>query len=191
MPVNKAYIGKLRENLHDYQLKRRDIIRESGDALHFAKRAIFSIHRDDIKEAETKIKQAEDILHKLQVKYKSETKIKQEGSYKMALEEYAEAVLFYQYVTLGNIGSIKAVSVESDSYLGGLCDVVGELYRYAIKAATNRDIETVKKCSEEANGIIGELIEFDFTSYLRTKFDQAKKSAQKLELVVYELSLKD
>jgi len=51
-------------------------------------------------------------------------------------------------------------------------------------------LEMVKKCSQLSNDIIGELIEFNLTSYLRTKFDQAKQANQKLEYVVYELSLK-
>jgi predicted translin family RNA/ssDNA-binding protein len=42
-----------------------------------------------------------------------------------------------------------------------------------------------------ASDIIGELIEFNLTSYLRNKFDQAKSAAQKLEQVVYEVSLRE
>ena len=41
-----------------------------------------------------------------------------------------------------------------------------------------------------AQEIMGELIEFDLTSYLRTKFDQAKQAVRKLEEVVYEVSLR-
>ncbi len=42
-----------------------------------------------------------------------------------------------------------------------------------------------------AQDITGELIEFNLTSYLRNKFDQAKSAVQKIEKVVYELSLKE
>jgi hypothetical protein len=41
-----------------------------------------------------------------------------------------------------------------------------------------------------AQEIIGELIEFNLTSYLRTKFDQAKGAVQKLEEINYQISLK-
>ncbi len=57
-------------------------------------------------------------------------------------------------------------------------------------SATNSDSKTVYACQSMANEIIGELIEFHLTSYLRTKFDQAKQSTQKLEIVVYEMSLR-
>jgi len=69
--------------------------------------------------------------------------------------------------------------------------VPGELYRYAIKSATVRDLKMTKKCAEMAREIIGELIEFNLTSYLRTKFDQAKQAVQKLEQVVYEVSIRE
>ncbi|OGH81709.1 MAG: hypothetical protein A3F93_03095 [Candidatus Magasanikbacteria bacterium RIFCSPLOWO2_12_FULL_34_7] len=189
MSMNKVFMGKIRKELHSYQLKRREIIRESGDALHYAKRAIFSMHRDDMNEAETKIKEAEAIFKKLNIKFKTDKKILYEGSYKAAVEEYVEASIFYQFITTGKISNIKSFAIDSDIYLAGLCDVPGELYRYAIKSATERNDEMVKKCSKMASDIIGELIEFDLTSYLRTKFDQAKQANQKLEHVVYEVSL--
>lgn len=189
--VNKKYLDKIRNELHEYALKRRDVIRETGDALHHAKRAIFAMHRDNQKEADEKLKEAEDVFQKLHVKYKNDEKIRDEGAYKAGIEEFVEAVLFHQFVTTGKIEEIKTLPIDSELYLAGLCDVPGELYRYAIKAATNRDKEMVKKCAAMSNEIIGELIEFNLTSYLRTKFDQAKQANQKLEYVVYEVSLKD
>ncbi len=181
---------KMRESLHAYATERREVIKESGDALHHAKRAIFAMHRNNIDEAEEKLKLAVKILTGLMIKYKKDAEITDEGAFKAAAEEYAEAVLFFQFIKTGKIGKISEMEIESEVYLAGLCDVPGELYRYAIKAATDKDIKTVKKCSAMAEEIIGELIEFNLTSYLRTKFDQAKQANQKLEYVVYELSLK-
>lgn len=189
--INKAYLNKLKKNLHDYALKRREVINQSGDALHHAKRAIFAMHRDNMSEAEEKIRQSEKIFKNLQKKYRNDPKIKNEGAYKAGVEEFVEAVLFHEFLTTGKISEIKNFEIDSDIYLAGLCDVPGELYRYAIKSATEGDIKMVKKCSSMAGDIIGELIEFNLTSYLRTKFDQAKQATQKLERVVYEVLLKD
>ncbi|MDP2693217.1 MAG: hypothetical protein Q8O88_06320 [bacterium] len=188
--INKTFMNKLRKGLHSYQLKRREMIRESGDALHYAKRAIFAIHRDNLLEAEAKIRDCNIIFKKLHTKFNHDKKILNEGSYKAAVEEYVEATLFHQFISSGKIGDIKSFAIEPDVYLAGLCDVPGELYRYAIKAATERNDEMVKRCSKMAGDIIGELIEFNLTSYLRTKFDQAKQANQKLERVVYEVSLR-
>ena len=45
-------------------------------------------------------------------------------------------------------------------------------------------------CNTMAQDIVESLTEFEFTKYLRTKFDQAKQAAHKLEYVVYEVSLR-
>ena len=189
--LDKKYIGTLRTSLHKYASVRREVIKHSGDVLHHAKRAIFALHRDNKSEAMEKLALAENGLLDLIKTYKKEPKIWQEGSFKAALEEYVEAQLFFQFVKGKNLGKLKTVDIPHDVYLAGICDVPGELYRYAIKAATARDTKTVEQCTILAQDIIGELIECNLTSYLRTKFDQAKKAVQKLEIIQYELALRD
>jgi len=187
--LNKNNLKKIKTELHNYHKVRMEVIGKSNEALHHAKRAIFSLHRDNIKEALEKLNTVEKIFKELNKKFAKDA-IASEGAYKAGLEEYVEAKCFYDFITTGKIGEIKNLPIEGELYLAGLCDVPGELYRYAIKAATNKDIKMTKKCSEMGQEIIGELIEFNLTSYLRTKFDQAKQAAQKLEIVVYELSLR-
>lgn len=189
--LNTAYLKSLRERFQEFIAARRDVIAKASEAQHAAKGAIFALQRGSTEEASGKLKQSEIMLSTLTKKYKGDKKILSEGALVAAIEEYVEANLFYQFIASGNIGKITAVALEDESYLAGLCDVPGELYRYAIRAATNRDIDLVKKCAEAANEIIGELIQFNLTSYLRTKFDQAKQAAQKIEQVVYEVSLKN
>jgi translin len=189
--LDKKNISKLRKDLLDYDLKRRDVINQSNNALHSAKRSIFAMHRDNIKEAEGKLKDCEKIFKALNTKYKSDPRIKNEGAYKAAVEEYVEATLFHQFLTTGKIGAIKTMDIQPAVFIAGLCDVPGELYRYAIKSATARDLKKVTECATMAQEIIGELIEFNLTSYLRTKFDQAKGAVNRLENVVYEVSLRD
>ena len=189
--LQKSYLTKIKKNLHAYHSKRGEVIGMSNNALHHAKRAIFALHRDNKKEAVEKIKLVEKSLKDIYKKYKTTPKIFNEGSFKAALEEYVEAKCFFEFLETGKIGEIKTLPIPEEIYLAGLCDVPGELYRYAIKSATNKDIKTTKKCADMAQEIIGELIEFNLTSYLRTKFDQAKGAVNKLQNVVYELSLRE
>jgi len=189
--LDKTYTKQLKKHLHDYAVVRRDVIKVSGDALHHAKRAIFSMHRDNLKEAKEKITQAEKLLSGLVKKYKKHPMMQDEGSYKAALEEYVEAYLMYAFFTKKKLGKVSKLNISAEVYLAGLCDVPGELYRYAVRAATSKDVDTVNLCAKTANEIVGELIEFDLTKYLRTKFDQAKHVVRKIEHVVYELSLRN
>ena len=188
--IDKKYIHAMKDAYQEYATIRRDVIVHSGDALHLAKRAIFAMHRGDLAEAETKMAGAKNICVALQKKYKKKPVFQGEGSYKVALEEYVEARLLYQFVTKGRIKKITDITIPSDIYLAGLCDVPGELYRYAVGAAAKRNLSVVQSCKMMGNSIIGELIEFNFTKYLRTKFDQAKQAVHKLEIIEYELSLR-
>lgn len=188
--LKKSYVEKLKKELHEYALIRRDVIKNSDDALHHAKRVVFDLHRGDFKEADLKLKTVEAIMKDLNKKYKKNPEIQDEGTYMAALEEYVEASLFYQFIVKGDIGEVKGLPVSGEVYLAGLCDVPGELFRYAIRAATNHDIKTAKRCAEVASEIIGELMEFNLTKYLRNKFDQARQAAHKLEMVVYEVTLR-
>ncbi len=187
--IDKRYLNAIKRRLHTYASARRTVIGTSGDALHHAKRAIFSLHRGNAKEAKQKIASSEKLLGSLG-KLNKKIDVEREGSYKAALEEYVEAVLFYRFVMGEKSGKITSIDVPDDVYLAGLCDVPGELYRYAVRAATNDDLKTVKRCEDAAQEIIGELVEFDLTKYLRNKYDQAKRAMQKLEIIQYELHLK-
>ncbi len=189
--LNTAFLSKIRKDLLSYAEIRQRIIKDANEALFHAKRAIFSIHRDQMVEAKEKLETSKSLLIRISKEYVKDIRALEEGAYKAALEEYVEAELLYQFVTTHKIGEIKGIKVSSESYIGGLSDVPGELYRYAIKAATARDQDTVKACAELAEEIIGELVECNLTSYLRNKFDQAKTAVHKLEHVVYELSLRE
>jgi predicted translin family RNA/ssDNA-binding protein len=189
--MKKQYLNKLKKSLHTYASHRRDVIKISGDALHLSKRAIFAMHRENMDEADAKLQDAEKLLKSIATKFKSTPELLDEGSYKAGMEEYVEAALFRQFLEDGKIGEeIKKLSIPRDVFLAGLCDVPGELYRYAIKSATDQDLDAVVECNNMAQEIIETLTEFEFTKYLRNKFDQAKQAAHKLEYVVYEVSLR-
>lgn len=188
--LQKSYLNTLRKQSLAYAQTRRDVIKQSDDALHHAKRAIFAMHREEMTEAKTKLVQAESILLGVRKEHKKDVRAVGEGSYRAAAEEYVEAALLYQFLTTGNIGNIQGIPLDPEVYIAGLCDVPGELYRYAIKSATEKNNAMVKKCSRMGQDIVGALIEFNLTSYLRNKFDQAKHAVQKLEEVDYELSMR-
>jgi len=188
--LDTTLLTTIKKDLLSYADKRQKIIADANEALFHAKRAIFSIHRDDLPESKKRIDISQKKLRMIHTAYGKDYRALQEGAYKAALEEYVEAVCLYQFLTNGRIGKITGVKVSSEAYIAGLADVPGELYRYAIKAATAGDDETVRACATVAGSIVEALIECNLTSYLRNKFDQAKSAVHKLEQVVYELSLR-
>lgn len=190
--LDKKYLDKIKKNLLDYAETRREVIKTSGDALHYSKRIIFSLHKNDKKSALEYEKKAEQLFLLLDKKYKKEPRVFSEGSYKAALEEYTEAKLFLSFIKGGAIGDVsKKIKIEPEVYIGGLADVPGEIYRYAVKAATEHKNDLVKKCLSVSEKIIESLFDMNLTGYSRQKFDQAKTAHSKLEQIVYDLSLRE
>ncbi len=188
--VNKKFFLDLKKDYTFFNRNRREIIGWSSDALHKSKIAIFSIHRGQVEEAARILEEVEKNFIKLEPVFKKSAALRSEGSYKAALEEYVEAKMLYKLVVDKKISPIKEVKVDFDSYLGGLCDTTGELVRLAIREATDGRVKEVEKIRDLITEIMGELIEFNLTSYLRTKYDQAKTNLKKIEQMVYEIKLR-
>lgn len=188
--LDKKFFQEVRVELLNYAQKRREVIKFAGDAQFLAKKTIFSLQGGDIKEAKKILNESKKILTGLSKKYRATADLFDEGSFKAALEEYIEAELFLSFVENKNITKIKDLKVDSNVYIGGLCDVPGEILRFAIKSATERNMAEVKRCYKVAEEIINELIDMNLTGYNRQKFDQAKQALNKIQQVVYEVSLK-
>jgi predicted translin family RNA/ssDNA-binding protein len=133
----------------------------------------------------------ENILSAVEKKQECDSGLTKEGAYNAGLEEYTEAYLFRQFLVGEELSEVKKISVKPNIFVGGLADVPGELYRYAIKSATVRDVVMVKKCQSVSEEIIKAMLDMNLTGYNRQKFDQAKQALSKIEKVVYELSLRD
>ena len=188
--MSNQLFAKLQKNYIAYEEERHLIIKLSSDVLQKAKQAIFSLHRDEIKEAGALLAEAEKIMQDISTKFEEKKKLKFEGSYKAALEEYIEAKLFYMYLTEGKISEIKEVSADADDYLGAVTDYTGELLRKAVLLATEGKYKEVKKIKEEMSSVLAELIKLNLTGYLRTKYDAAKRNLKRMEEMLYEITIK-
>ncbi|MDD4900914.1 MAG: hypothetical protein PHS62_02255 [Patescibacteria group bacterium] len=187
--INKKFIQQLKKEHDAHAGEGRQIVSLSNIVLHDAKKAIFSLHRDDLASAKQTLGEVEAILINLEKKF-SFTRLEEEGAYRAAVEEYAEAKMFFLVMTGKKVDKIKEVKLDYESYLGGLSDLIGELVRRAIKMATDGKFGEVKKIHQIADEVMAELVEFDMRSYLRTKYDQAKGHLRKLEQINYEINLR-
>jgi predicted translin family RNA/ssDNA-binding protein len=185
----KQYLDVIKTHTLAYQEIRRIVIKESGDALHHAKKSIFAVQRGDMSLALLERTHAETILVGLVTSYKKTPEFQLEGAFRAAIEEYVEATIFFQCVTNAPIKKITSVPIPDEVFIAGLADVPGELYRYALNKGTQHDIDEVLRVKVIAEDIVESLIEFDLTKQLRNKFDQAKSALHKIEQVAYELSV--
>lgn len=187
--INKKFIQQLKKEFDANGNERRQIISLSNVVLHDAKKAIFSLHRNDISSAEKILKEIGGILISLEKKFGYD-RLVAEGAYKAAAEEYVEAKMFFLVITGQRVDKIKELKLDYESYLGGISDLIGELVRLCLKMATEGKYGEVKKIHKIADDIMAELVEFDMRSYLRTKYDQAKGHLRKIEQINYEINLK-
>ncbi len=194
------------EELHS-RIEHRDNLREKlikrcRDAQKAAKQSIFALHRPDFKRAGRLIDDCEKIVKNDLLPIVQEDPSLHYGSYANVLEEYAEAKLFQVWlVGNGNGGSkgqlltpkeFTTFELEPGEYLGGLCDLTGEVGRYAVQRGTERDSDGVQFCLETNLSILfalETLQKFPSGSYVHKKMDQLRRSVEKLERMLYELSL--
>ncbi len=188
--LSPKLFSRLKKEYDTYEAARRELIGVSNNALSKAKQAIFALHRDDEKEAARLLREVEFTFSELEKRFKKIEGLRWEGAYRAALEEYVEAKLFFEFMHAGKVVEIKTVPLDADSYFAGLSDLTGELTRKCVQRATEGRTKEVEKLVEAVRAIVGELIKFDLTGYLRTKYDQAKQNLRRIEDVLYEVKMR-
>jgi predicted translin family RNA/ssDNA-binding protein len=187
--INTAFITKLKNDYRQREQERRQIISRSNDVLFQAKKTIFALQREELSLAEEKLRSMEAVLKKMEKDF-SPNRLREEGVYHAAAEEYVEAKTLAAIVSGKKINAITGLHLGYDSYLGGLCDLIGEMVRLATNRAAKGKYESVAELKDKAEEIMNSLLDFDLTGYLRTKYDQARGHLRKLEQMAYEIRLR-
>lgn len=186
---NQEFLAELKESYQKNESERRQIISASNTLLFQAKKIIFNLQKQNIKQAEEDLKEVEKSFLNLEKKF-SANRLNKEGAFKAAAEEYLEGKIFYQVIKNKEITKVDFLKLEHESYLGGICDMIGELVRMATNQAAQGKFSIVTKTKTKAENVMKELINFDMTGYLRTKYDQAQGHLRKLEQMTYEIKLR-
>ncbi len=197
-------LENLRQRIAARDELRENLIKKCRDGQKAAKQAIYALHREDFKRGKKLIDDCEKcILEQLIPIVKEEPQLRY-GSFANVLEEYAEARLFYVWLVGEGEGLVDGnaagrvllpndfvkVQLEPEEYCGGLYDVTGEIGRFAVKKGTLRDNGAVKLCLETDMSIL-----YAFESLCKLpggnskKMEQLKRSVEKLEKMLYEMSL--
>ena len=179
---------KLCKEVQAYDEEREKLIKKSRDILKLSKQIIYAVHRDEMGNAAQLVKSIEAEKKKLDLIAKHSHKMASEGSYKIAIQEYVEALLYYHFVKEGKLIDID---VLPEHFVLGLADLPGEMVRKAVFLAGKGQVDKVMKIKEEVDLIYGELLKFDFRdNEIRRKVDAVKYDLRKLEDLVLDLKLK-
>jgi len=179
--IEKKELGGINKRIKEYDSEREMMIKSCRDILKLSKQIIFSLHRGDI--PEEKIAEIKEEVQNLR-----DEKFSNEGFYRVAMQEYVEAMTFYTYLKEKRLVTQKECKVSDEEYLLGIMDVPGEIYRYAMNSSIDGNHSIAKECKGFLDGMYKELLKFEFrSSDLRKKFDSIKYNLQKLEELVFNL----
>lgn len=199
----------LRERMEHRDQLRETLIKRCRDGQKAAKQAIFALHRQDPKKAKKLMDECQDMIQKDLLPIVEEEPFLRRGSFSNFLEEYAEAKLFYAWI-FGDTSQVpdmapampdarfltqenfSPVVLEPTEYLGGLCDLTGEVGRFGVHQATQRDEEAVKLCLGTNRSVLTALQMMErFPKDIGKKMGQLQQSVEKLERILYEMSLSE
>lgn len=187
--IQDNFISKLKKDYQQKESERIKIIVFSNKVLHQSKKIIFSLQRNELVFAQEEIVN----LEKLIIKKQKEINIKrleQEGSYKAAMEEFAEAYFFNLWLNKKKIKSPAKINISHDSCLGALSDLCGEIARFCVNSAAKKEVSTIEKAYQDVLDLISYLNNFNLTGQLRNKYDQACNHLRKIEQVHYDIKIR-
>ena len=185
---------------------RESLIKTCRDGQKAAKQSIFAMHRGDTKKASKLLNDCENCVKNDLIPILEEEPTLRYGSFSNVLEEWVEGKLFYTWLHGDEgheaskgvnqaVGKILlpdefSLKISTEDYLGGLCDLSGEIGRFAVARATARDKESVKLSLESNKSILMTLKMLGkLPRNISKKVNMVNTSVEKLERVLYEQSL--
>jgi predicted translin family RNA/ssDNA-binding protein len=187
MSLSMSELKQVKKRYERLEISRRELQKLSADAQRLAKQAIFSLQRGDESEGLSRLEEALAMLKKAQKISQTEQRLAGEGMWRSALEEAAEAVLFFRLISDRDI-AVGTLFDDPSIVLGGLSDAIGELVRLAVRFATTGDIARVEAISDQAEELVEFITSLDLTGSLRAKGDQARSHLRRLEDIRYDIS---
>ncbi len=188
--ISKTKFEQMRKELDTFDKAREELIKTSRDVLKSSKAAIYSLHRNEEKEAKKQLNDAANSIKKIKESIKNNPDLADVGAYSEALEEYVEASCYYSFLNGKKLLYPEELNVDTETYLSGLSDLVGELVRKAINSVIKKDTKTALEIKDFATEIYEELLLFDFRNgSLRKKFDAIKYGVEKLEDLAVKIEL--
>lgn len=189
MIIRKKDMLQMKKKIDNFEHARESVIKGSRDILRHSKQAIYSVHRNELKEARNILKKLEKQIKELNSTISP--KLNLTGAFSTAVQEYVEARCYYEFVSNKSIPSASMLDVQLNDYLLGLCDLTGELGRRAVASVIRKDLKEVYSIRDAVDEIYNMFLQFDLRNgELRKKSDAIKWNLKKIEDIVYDIKTK-
>ena len=189
--MSKTLFNTIFKDLKLYYQERGILHKTSSEVLSKSKQAIFTAHDGKITEAEKILSQARNLLKELNKKYNKSNRLQFEGLYKACVEEFLEANFFISVLKNKPLKLDTDFQFGPEEYIGGLCDLTGELVRQSVLIASFQNLKKINKYTGITKDIVGFMMKLYLSGKTRQKFDEAKRNLKRLEQIIYEIKLRN
>jgi translin len=159
-------IEKIENHIGEKEQVREDALKASRDIIICCRKGIQQLHRNQIAEAETFMKQASAKLVQLYDITKNHADIFHTGFVENASQEFVEIQCLYNIMRGEDLPDPDAIQTTYSSYLLGLCDVVGELRRGALDFMLEGNTTKANEYLGYMDRIYDAIMSFDYPSAL-------------------------
>lgn len=159
-------IEKIDEHINEKDKTREHALRSSRDIIIGCRKAIQSLHRDLIEDAENYIKQASAKLADLYDATRGYPDLFHAGFVENAAQEFVEAHCLYNIMLGEELPDPDTIQTTYSSYLMGLCDVVGELRRGALDFILEGEASKANEYLNHMDKIYDAIMSLDYPSGL-------------------------
>lgn len=182
------HFNALGKDFASYDNERENLIKLSREILKLSKLIIYDMQAKDHSKLTELTKEILAKQTEMTALAKKHPELAYEGSYNIAEQELAEALLIKSLVLDKKLLTTEELKIKPDNYLLALCDLTGELLRLAVIDATDKNFDAVSETKTLVNEIYYLLLNLDMREHeFRHKFDQVKYALKKLDEICYDI----
>jgi translin len=182
-------IEKIENHIGEKEKIREEALKASRDIIICCRKGIQQLHRNQMEEAESYMKQASTRLAQLYEITIGHADVFHTGFVENAVQEFVEIQCLYNIMKGMDLPDPDAIQTTYSAYLLGLCDVVGELRRGALDFMLEGNTAKANEYLGYMDRIYDAIMSFDYPSALvpiKKKQDMVRSLIEKTrgELVV-------
>ena len=173
----KEIIAEIRTVLDEKDALREEALRLTREIVRMSGDTIKALHRGDVGEAEKRLKLAREKVEELRKKLENHPDLYHTGYVQSAHQEFAEASLFFAYITGGDYPSPEELSIPHADYALGIGDFIGELRRHFLLLLLDGNIDEAERTYRVMEKTYEELMTLEYPKGLvniRGKQDRAR-----------------
>ncbi len=179
MPIRDIVL-KIIEDLEERDKVRERVLSLSREVVRYAGFAIRAIHRGELKDAEEKLRMAEERLSDAVATTTKYDEFVYKGFMTTAFQEYIEARLLHAFITGREIPSPQELNVPNIPYLMALGDFIGELRRNVIICMKDGRFENAERALELMEEVYLSMMLVDYPEVSSLGFKQKCDVARSL-----------